>query len=107
MNATTESVRQWAKVGIVGGLATLVGALTVQGVVVPRTTVAPELSTYPWDGGAFVVVTILYAVLHAMVFAGLWGFRFSGLAGSGRGARTGHALALTGRRCSRSPRSCP
>ena len=74
MNATTRSVRKWAKVGIVGGLATLVGALTVQGVVVPRTTVAPELWTYPWDGGAFFVVTILYAVLHAMVFAGLWDF---------------------------------
>jgi len=96
MNATTQSVRKWARVGVVGGLATLVGGLTVQGVVVPRTTVAPEIWTYPWDGRAFVVVTILYAVLHAMVFAGLWGFRLSGLAGRGRGARTGHALALTG-----------
>ena len=96
MDATTRSVRRWAMVGIVGGIATLVGGLTVQAVVVPRTSVAAELWTYPWDGGPFVVVTILYAVFHAMVFAGLWGFRLSGLAGSGGGARTGHALALTG-----------
>ena len=96
MDATTRSVRQWAMVGIVGGIATLVGGLTVQAVAVPRTSVAAELWTYPWDGGAFVVVTILYTVFHAMVFAGLWGFRLSGLAGTGRGARTGHALALTG-----------
>ena len=96
MNATTRSVRQCAMVGIVGGLATLVGGLTVQAVVVPRTTVALELWTFPWDGGAFVVVTLLYAVFHAMVFAGLCGFRLSGLAGSERGARTGHGLALSG-----------
>jgi hypothetical protein len=96
MNATTQKVRQWAMVGIVGGVATLVGGLTVQVLVVPRSTVAPELWTFPRDGGAFVVVTIVYAVFHAMVLAGLCGFRLSGLAGPGRGARTGHALALTG-----------
>ena len=96
MDATTRSVRQWAMVGIVGGFATLVGGVTMQAAVVPRTSVDPELWTYPWEGGAFVVVTILYAVFHAMVFGGLWGFRLSGLAGPGRGARTGHALALTG-----------
>lgn len=96
MNPTTRSVRRWAMVGIVGGLATLVGGLIVQTVVVPRSTVAAELWTFPWDGGAFLVVSLLYAVFHAMVFAGLWGFRLSGLAGSGRGARTGHTLALSG-----------
>ena len=37
MDATTRSVRRWAMVGIVGGIATLVGGLTVQAVVVPRT----------------------------------------------------------------------
>lgn len=89
-------LRQAGLVGAVGGALTVIAGVVVQGVVLPASDVSDDMWSYPWSSGAFVAVSVFYALLHALVFAGVLGFARSGVAGPGRGARVGTGLALTG-----------
>jgi len=85
-----------AAVGVVGAAATVVDAIAVQTVVLPGTDVSSKIFSYPFSSGAFVVVSLVNALLHALVFVGVLGFARGGAAGSGRAARVGAGLALGG-----------
>lgn len=78
-----------------GGAGTLV-ASAVTGVVMGSTDVSEDLYRYPWSESGYVAFTLVAAVLHALVFAGLLGFRRSGAAGYTRWANAGSILALAG-----------
>ncbi|OHV72063.1 hypothetical protein [Pseudofrankia sp. BMG5.36] len=90
------SVRRMAAVGVVGAAATVVDALVVQAAVVPGTDVSSKMFSYPFSSGAYVVVSLVNALLHALVLVGVLGFARGGAAGSGRAARAGAGLALGG-----------
>ena len=93
---TTEFLRT-ASIGcIVGAAATTLGAIVVQGLVQPATTVSDHRWSYPWSSGALVPISLLWASLHVLVFVGLLGFARSGVAGTSRSARVGTLLALVG-----------
>ncbi|MDG6106157.1 hypothetical protein Daura_20470 [Dactylosporangium aurantiacum] len=92
----TTTVRQLGLLGAVGGALTAISGIVVQGVVQPATDVPDDMWSYPWSSDALVPVSIVYAVFHALVFAGVLGFARSGAAGEGRAARIGTVLALTG-----------
>jgi hypothetical protein len=94
MNTTT--LRRTGLVGVLGGALTAISGLLVQGIVQPASDVSDEMWSYPWTSGAFVPVSMAYAVFHALVFVGVLGFARSGVAGAGRAARIGTAVALTG-----------
>jgi len=90
------SVRRMAAVGVVGAAATVVDALVVQAAVVPGTDVSTKMFSYPFSSGAYVVVSLVNALLHALVLVGVLGFARGGAAGSGRAARAGAGLVLGG-----------
>ena len=92
----TKSLRTAGISCIVGAAATTLGGIVVQGIVQPATNVSDRRWSYPWSSGALVPVSILWASLHVLVFAGVLGFARSGLAGHGRSARLGTTLALVG-----------
>lgn len=81
---------------IVGAAATTAGGIVVQGIIQPATSISDHRWSYPWSSGALVPVSILWASLHVLVFAGVLGFARSGVAGNSRSARLGTALALVG-----------
>jgi hypothetical protein len=91
-----QRCRRAAIAGIVGAAATALGAIVVQAVVIPTTSVPDARWSYPWSSQALVPVSILWASLHVLVFVGVLGFARSGLAGTSRTARIGLALALGG-----------
>ena len=92
----TKSLRTAGISCIVGGAATTLGGIVVQGIVQPATTVSDHRWSYPWSSGALVPVSILWASLHVLVFVGVLGFARSGVAGHSRSARVGTVLALVG-----------
>lgn len=91
-----ESLRRAGIAGAVGAAATALGAIVVQAVVEPGTTVPDDRWSYPWSSQALVPLSLLWASLHVLVFIGVLGFARSGLAGTTRTARAGLALALGG-----------
>jgi hypothetical protein len=93
---SSERVRGAALVGIVGAVGTALAGVVIQAVVQPATTVPDDRWSYPWSSEALVPVSLVFALLHALVFAGVLGFARSGIAGPSRGARAGLALALAG-----------
>jgi hypothetical protein len=93
---TTASIRRAGILGVLGGALTALAGILVQGVVMPASDVSDEMWSYPWSSDAFVAVSAVYAVLHALVFVGILGYARSGVAGTGRAARAGTATALAG-----------
>jgi len=89
-------VRRMAAVGVVGAAATVVDAVVVQAVVLPGTDVSSKMFSYPFSSGAFVAVSLVNALLHALVLVGVVGFVRGGAPGPGRAARVGGGLALGG-----------
>jgi hypothetical protein len=83
-------------IGVLGGALTAISGLVVEVIVKPTSDVSDEMWSYPWSGGAFVAVCVLYAVFHALVFVGVLGYARSGVAGPGRAARIGTGTALVG-----------
>ena len=94
--ANTDSLRRAAIAGIVGAAATAMSGLFIQAVVQPATTVSDESWSYPWSSSALVPFSIFAGSLHVLVFIGLLGFAWSGLAGPSRAGRVGLVLALAG-----------
>jgi hypothetical protein len=91
-----QSLRRAATCGIVGATATAISALVVQAVVQPATSVSDQMWSYPFSSSALVPVSILRALLDALVFIAVLAFARSGLAGTSRSARVGLVLALAG-----------
>ena len=86
-----KPTRSGALVAIIGGAATALSGVLVQAVVQPASTVPDTMWSYPWSADAIVPVSIVYALFHLIVFAGLLGFARSGVAG-----RLGPRLTLAG-----------
>jgi len=85
-----------AAVGVVGAAATVVDAIVVRAVVQPGTDVSDKMFSYPFTSGAFVVASLVNALLHALVLVGVVAFVRGGAAGTGRAARVGAGLVLGG-----------
>ena len=81
---------------LVGAAGTALSGVLVQALVVPTTDVSDDRWSYPWEGSAYVVVSLLYVVFHLLLAVGLVAFRRSGVAGTSRSARPGIAIAITG-----------
>jgi len=95
-SSTTESIRRLAALGIAGAALSAISGAVVQLAVQPSTSVSDQMWSYPWSSGAVVPVSIAYAVLHALVIAGLVGLWRSGMAGSTRAAAAGASTAIAG-----------
>jgi hypothetical protein len=91
-----SSIRRAGLLGAIGGALNVIGGAVVQGIVQPASDVSDEMWSYPWSSGAYVPVSLVLAALYVLVFIGVLGFARSGVAGSGRSARVGTVLALTG-----------
>lgn len=94
--SSIESVRKFAVAGIAGAVLSAIAGAVVQLGVQPSTTVSDTMWSYPWSSGAFVPVSIAYALLHVLVIAGLIGLRRSGMVGPTRAATTGVLVAIAG-----------
>jgi len=92
----TAALRRAGLVGAVGGALTLASGVVVQAIVQPATHVSAQMWSYPWPSSALVPVSLVYAVIHALVFIGILGYWRSGVAGTGRTARIGAMVALAG-----------
>lgn len=92
----SDAIRRSAVAFIAGAAATFVGGLLVQFAVRPASGVADDRFSYPWSSDVFVVVSIVYAVMHVLVAIGLVGFGRSGAAGPSRLGRYGTPLAVIG-----------
>lgn len=77
--------------------ATAVAGAVVALILQPTTTISTDMWRYPWSSsGAFVAFSILSAIIHGLVAAGLVGFGRSGAAGRSRAAVAGVALTVGG-----------
>jgi hypothetical protein len=56
---------------VAGGAATAVSGIVVAAGVQPMTTVDGDVWSYPWTSGTFVAISLMWAVLHALVIVGL------------------------------------
>lgn len=92
---TTDSLRRAAIALIAGALITAVGGAASQ-IVQASSSVSEDLWRYPWSSEAFVPISLLWAIAHALVIAGLIGLRRSGLAGPTKSAAAGLTLAVAG-----------
>jgi len=88
--------RLGAIAAIAGGAATAISGVLVQTVVQPASTIPDTVWSYPWSADAFVPVSLVYAVFHLIVFAGVLGFARSRAIGTARSGRVGAVLALAG-----------
>lgn len=94
--AETSSTRAAGRVLALGAAATFVGGVVVQAAVQPGTNVPDERWSYPWTADALTRISLVWALLHVLVFTGILGFARSGLAGDGRAGRIGPRVALAG-----------
>lgn len=90
-----QPVRKAAIALIAGALITAIGGGASQ-IVQASTSVSEDLWRYPWSSDAFVPISLLWAVGHALVIFGLIGLRRSGVAGPAKSAGGGLALAIAG-----------
>lgn len=82
---------------VIGAAATAIAGFLVQVGVAPTTDISVDLWRYPWESsGAFVTLSIVYAVLHLLVIGGLVAFARRGIAGSSTIAHRGVQLAIAG-----------
>ncbi|WP_448613114.1 hypothetical protein [Modestobacter sp. URMC 112] len=80
---------------VLGAVVLTLGGVATQ-VAAAGTSVSDQVWHYPWKSGTFVAITVLFALAQGLLVVGVGGLRRSGAAGSGRTARTGLALAVTG-----------
>lgn len=91
----TESVRRAGTALIAGALITAIGGVASQ-IVQASTSVSEDLWRYPWSSDAFIPISLLWALAHALVIVGLIGLRRSGIAGPTKSAAAGLTLAVAG-----------
>ena len=85
------SVRSLALGGALAGGIGVAGAVA-DAVALPNTGVSEDIWRYPWSSGMFVATTLVFALLHTLLFGLLLGLRRSGLTGPTRGV----GIAMTG-----------
>ena len=93
---TIEATRRLALTGLAGASLTTIGGVVVQAIVQPSSTVSEKMWSYPWTSSALVAVSIVQALLHVLVLAGVVALARSGVAGPTRIARAGLAIAVAG-----------
>lgn len=96
MSDTRPSTSTAAVAGLIGASTTVVSAALVQLAIVPSTTVSDERWSYPWRPSELVAVSVIYAVLHLLVAAGLVAFARSGAMAPSTGRTWGLRLAMAG-----------
>ncbi|MFF0269783.1 hypothetical protein [Kribbella sp. NPDC004536] len=79
--------------GLIGAAVTTLTGVGVEAVVKPASTISDKLWSYPWSADAIVPVSIVYAVLHLLVFCGMLAL-FRSL--TTRAGRVGAAIAGAG-----------
>lgn len=89
------TLRRAATLGLGGALITLLGGTFAQ-IVTASTSVSPDNWSYPFSARAHVLLSVLWALSHVLVFVGLNGIRRSGLASARRAGVAGVNLALAG-----------
>jgi hypothetical protein len=97
LRADIDTIRRGAAVFIGGAIATAVSGVAVQAIVQPSTDLSDDFWRFPWSSaGAFVVVSLVYALMHVLVVVGLVAFGRSGVAGTSPAARAGVNLSVIG-----------
>ncbi|HWD81235.1 MAG TPA: hypothetical protein VG497_20215, partial [Kribbella sp.] len=82
--------RNLSVTGLIGAAVTTLTGIGVEAVVKPASTISDKVWSYPWSADAFVPVSIVYAVLHLLVFCGMLAL-FRAL--TTRAGRVGAAIA--------------
>lgn len=96
-NPQARQTRRAAVAFIGAAAATAIAGAVLQFGIQPSTDLSDDMWRYPWSSsGAFVAFSVLSAVLHGLVIAGLLAFGRSGAAGRSRTATGGVALAVAG-----------
>ncbi|WP_427896251.1 hypothetical protein ACQHIV_20180 [Kribbella sp. GL6] len=85
--------RSLSGIGLIGAAITTLTGIAVEAFVKPASTISDQQWSYPWSTGAFVPVSVGYAVLHLLVFLGMVAL-FRALAS--RAGRIGAAIAGAG-----------
>jgi len=78
------------------GAAVLVAGAVATQVAQSSTTVSDEAWSYPWSSGTSIALSAVWCVAQIALLAGIAGLRRGGVAGAGRAARIGLALAAAG-----------
>ncbi|MFD7154262.1 hypothetical protein ACFV9C_06680 [Kribbella sp. NPDC059898] len=85
--------RSLSGIGLIGAAITTLTGIAVEAFVKPASTISDQQWSYPWSAGAFVPVSVAYAVLHLLVFLGMVAL-FRAL--PPRAGRIGAAIAAAG-----------
>lgn len=80
---------------VAGALILAAGGIATQ-IVQASTTVSDQVWSYPWSSATSIPITLLWAFGQALLVVGVLGLRRIGVAGPGRTARVGLAMALVG-----------
>lgn len=80
---------------VAGALILAAGGVATQ-IVQASTTVSDQVWRYPWSSATSIPITLLWAFGQALLVVGVLGLRRTGVAGPGRTARVGLAMALVG-----------
>ena len=94
-SAGTAAAPGYARALITGAVITIAGGI-VTAVLRTQTTVPEDVWSHPWSSTAFAVVSPIWAISHLLVIAGLVGIHRGRLAGPGRAASAGLAVAGLG-----------
>jgi len=80
---------------VAGALILAAGGVATQ-IVQASTTVSDQVWSYPWSSATSIPITLLWAFGQALLVVGVLGLRRVGVAGPGRTARVGLAMAFVG-----------
>lgn len=94
-DADPNGLRRAATIGLGGALVTVVGGAFSQ-LMRGSSSVSTEQWSFPFTARAHVLLTVVWALTHALLFVGFNGLRRSGFAGDRRIGGVGLKLALAG-----------
>ena len=86
--------RKLVVVGLVGAVLTTLSAVAIAALIEPASDVSDEMWSYPLTSDAFVPASILYAVFHLLVVAGM--LAVVAAMGRNRAGRIGAWIATAG-----------
>lgn len=86
--------RKLAVIGLVGAVLTTLSAVAIAALIEPASDVSDEMWSYPLTTDAFVPASILYAVFHLLVLAGM--LAVVAAMGHNRAGRIGAWIATAG-----------
>ena len=91
----TATLRRAAGIGLAGAFVTVAGGIFAQAVR-GSSSVSTDQWSFPFGARSHVLLAVLWACSHALLFVGLRGIRRSGVVGDQRTCDVGIKLALTG-----------